>query len=304
MAMSTPTETNRFGLKRSEMGAEVRRTNVSRGIWSDGLIRKHNASPYGVQRQPHHLLDLAAPLTLVLGSIAFQGGEPTISIDDVPLFQLRNVEGEGVLVNARFFDDTGNLTIEIRDSELLVCADQWDVTIIGREVKVRRGLRDIVFEAIIHPPHGVFVQTVNLVHANKRITSDATGHVIVEANGKPTAQLLDVVCVCGGGIKITDNGLTAHGGSAFIPFPCTRFSAMARAGQLDTLFSELFGPTIHVLSRDGHWGIQNPKSTDLLLDFETHSAALEAAVALRDRIPHARIIEHDPNGAIRFLFKN
>ena len=216
---------------------------VTRGLWSDARIRKHNARPARERERPHHLLDLTSPIQLVLGSMWLHGAGPLISFDDEEVLGVEFVEGEGALLNARFFDSEGRLAVEIRRNELLLSADSWDAKVVGRQISVGRGARYPVFEATIHPPHGLYVRRLHMNYRGMTLDSDEHGRFVTCRDGAPSFRLRGDYAVLAGHIKVPG---TLTGGAALIPYPGERFARLASKGSFGQLERELVAPMIHV----------------------------------------------------------
>src|ERR1700753_2012952 len=125
---------------------------VTRGLWSDNFVRMSDASPYCVRASAHHVLDVAAPLRIVAGTVLFLGTGPLVQIDDQPALEIAVEDGRATL-SARFLDERGLVLIEIVKNEILVRNEQWDATFIGRTLSIRRGPGDVAFECVVHPPN-------------------------------------------------------------------------------------------------------------------------------------------------------
>lgn len=221
--------------------------NVTRGLWSESFVRQRNLVPWGSFKHPHHLLDLSPPLWFILGSVIFVGkGGSILTIDGEEVFGVEPIEGEGVAVNARFFDNLNNVILEIGRNELLLCGEQWDATVIGRNIKIHRTPMEIAFEAILHPPNGIYVRKIDLLYKNKRFCTDDNGQINISIDGRPNIDIRDTCIITAGCLHIEEKGCVINGGSALIPYPGARLARFANSGDINQLEQELFAPIIYV----------------------------------------------------------
>lgn len=209
---------------------------VSRGQWSDAFVRKYNSRPAGAQRAPHSLLDLEPPLTFIAGSIVLTGTGPLILVDGETLLEFSALNGEGMAMSANFLDDQGQTAVRIERNELILCTIHWDVTFVGRHLCVRSEKGRIVFEAIFHPPHGVFLKKLDMAYRGMRFFTDQRGNINIFNQGKIAIRLTEYVFFSQGNISLECKGINFQGPTKLIPFPGDRLAKMAkkRTVQRDT----------------------------------------------------------------------
>jgi hypothetical protein len=221
---------------------------VTRRLWSDDKVRAANTNPKAKQSSARELLDLSAPVYLVLGTMIFVGTGPLICLGDDCLLEL-TFTPQGTSLNARFFDEQNRPTVVIADNELQFCADAWDVEAIGPTFVVRRGPNNIVFKAQIHPPHGVYVRSFNVDGHGWRIATDSKGRIkVAHESGSGLHFDADTASIHGGALRLQGNGtLELSGGFGGIPYPAARFRKWTAEGDIERLLWELrFQPAIHV----------------------------------------------------------
>lgn len=220
---------------------------VTRGIWSGNLVRRQNRSPNGATHRPHALLDFKRPVKIILGSTIFDDVHgPALKFGDEVILALYSDEQEGVLLDARFFDEAGRPTIEVRRNELLLRADHWDATVIGRRIRVIGESRRTVLDATLHPPHALVVRELNVSIRGNVVRTDDSGRVFVTTKGGATIDLEDYCAVTGGCMEVSDESVRLTDGAALIPYPGRRLRGLMRRGEIDRFFAELAEPVAHV----------------------------------------------------------
>ncbi len=221
---------------------------ATRGLLSPESVRRHNSGPFALRQAPHHLLDLSPPIRLILGSIIIDNPSgPFIVIDNEELFSLTLNNAE-ILLSARFFDDSGKMVVDVRDSELRFRADSWDATVVGSQVKVWSSKGEVAFEATLHPPRTIYVRRINVSLNNKWICSDESGNVRIgwDAGNRVDLQR-DHCMVADGPIVLNESEKQIRGGVMMTPYPGDRLLSLGKAGKIDQLSRELTQPAIHVV---------------------------------------------------------
>lgn len=221
---------------------------VTRRVWSDEKVKAANANPKAKQSGAHELLDLTAPVTLVLGTMIFVGIGALITIGDDCLLELR-FTADGPSLNARFFDDENRPTVTVVDNELQFCADAWDIEAIGPTLVVRRGLNDIAFKALLHPPHGVYVRALNVNMGGWRIATDSKGRIqVAHESGSGLNFRADAASIHDGLLRLgVDGKFEQLGGFGSVPYLASRFRQWAIEGNIKRLLWELrYQPVAHV----------------------------------------------------------
>ena len=251
-------------------------------------------------------MDLRNPSRIVAGGAVFGTGPPIV-VDGAPLFEV--VLSDGVAcINAKFSDEAGRTVVEIRENELLVQHGSWDATFIGTQFVVRCAPGKIAFECIMHPPHGLYLRSIDFARPPYRVLSDETGFNLFNQNGKITDLKAGYVWALGGSVEMAADRFQVLGGLGLVPYPVERFVRLARAGQIEQLVAEVMAPLVHVapaLEGAGYRVEINMPNGDRLVP-STGATEAEALAIAQDvaRALSGRTIFHAVDGSFRCLFQN
>jgi hypothetical protein len=211
---------------------------VTRGTWSKDRVRQYNDNVTTKKRTPRFPLDLHGPIQIVIGTTLFRGGGPLIVVDDRPVIAIREVDGLPFL-DAEFRDDSGDVVLRIDSNESRLKAKAWDATFEGRKIRIRSGPGDIVFEAVLHPPNGLHVREIDIAANGNRYRSSPR-EMNVFRDGHPSFRSKEgLALVTSGAILFEGPKLIIGPDIAFVPFPSSRFTRLARRGEFTTLLAEL-----------------------------------------------------------------
>lgn len=275
---------------------------VTRGLWSSELVVQCDRNPYCASRDPSRFLNLQAPLDLLVGSILLSGTGDLLTIDGETLLRFDAVDGEGMALSATILGDDGTPVVRIDRNELVVCAPAWDVATVGRKTSIRRGPRDVVLEFVVHPPHGLHLNRLDLAYRGVGLVSDGKGRTELTIAGRPAPAILgipkDYVIHVGGSIETVGESLQITGGFAAVPFPPSRLAQLAREGAFRQLARELRETTLHVVRHQDVWCVQIERGTWKLGVFEEARAW---AVGMSALVPGLRTIVHHIDGSLEFV---
>jgi hypothetical protein len=154
--------------------------------------------------------------------------------------------------------------LRIADNELLMVTRPWDATIKGRTIRIRKGPGAVAFEAVLHPPHGIAIRSIDMLHRGKRLRLDSFGLSVV-IDGRPSISLPNYALVLDGALIIGEAGSRLEGPSALVPYPSARFLRLANGGRIEQLARELLAPTIYVTTYRSE---RHPPPEDALLPME------------------------------------
>lgn len=89
-----------------------------------------------------------------------------IMIDEMPLIALTIINGR-LNLYLKLFDEENNVAVEIVNNEVVTRLDFWDITFIGKTLKVNRKNRDIFIEIDFNVPYSVHIKKGYLMYNNK-----------------------------------------------------------------------------------------------------------------------------------------
>ncbi|MDQ1709869.1 MAG: hypothetical protein QOG49_1254 [Frankiaceae bacterium] len=129
----------------------------TRGLLSADAIAAANADPCNVRegRSAGLLLHYASgmPMVLLGGNYITSptGSFRAVVVDDIPIVAFR-IEDERILLDMTLFDEMNFPCLVIRDNELALAADLYDVELVGQVLTVRTDTRRILIEMRFSPP--------------------------------------------------------------------------------------------------------------------------------------------------------
>lgn len=129
------------------------------GLISKADLEEANRSPYNIVKDmdPFPFRVQSASLVLQLGGISFfydQGaaaaGTVVLSIKSERIIWLNFQEGN-LLLNLSLYDQKGKQIVSIRDNELVYSTDPWDITLVGKTVRIQVQARDTLLSLTFDP---------------------------------------------------------------------------------------------------------------------------------------------------------
>lgn len=103
-------------------------------------------------------------LEVVFAGVRMVDCNRLIEVNSVPILAVIPPEMamQPYRLSGLFADETGDITLEIRDNIWSVDADNWDVECVGPRIFIRRGARDISLILRSEPPHRLVVEQLNM----------------------------------------------------------------------------------------------------------------------------------------------
>lgn len=101
-------------------------------------------------------------------------GSPLVPlvIDDEPIV-LFLVEDEHLLRSFSYYDESNQLMLRIRNNELVYRTDIWDIELIGKNLKLRKGMRHIILDLSLDPPNSVAINRALINRNGIRVIIDS-----------------------------------------------------------------------------------------------------------------------------------
>lgn len=122
-------------------------------------------SPYGLQFEGHSAFCLVGTCMFMgasnpIGDTVFR----PIAIDGIDPICLRIRPDGALFVSATIFDENNSEILIIRENELVLQADQWDVEFKGPRLILRQGRGRVFFDIEFRPPNELWIRRARLLY--------------------------------------------------------------------------------------------------------------------------------------------
>jgi len=154
---------------------------VTRGLLSKETIKKAMQSPKccetGYSRE---ILDISTEYPKILygknGMYATNCSIP-IQINNTPLIKIEKPDsfGEPYKLSCLFYDSSNRKSLEIIDNEFYIFNSNWDVTVEGKSIVIREGLRKIHLKLTFSSPEIVYIEKLNMNYFGHFFEVDDSG---------------------------------------------------------------------------------------------------------------------------------
>lgn len=145
-------------------------------------------------------------MEVAIGGASFIECQNAIEINGFPILSVQppTEEGQPFLVSGMFADKMGDITMRIKDNELSVGADNWDVEWQGPRVTIRSGPGDVSLVMRTEPQHRLVVERINMSFEGASIRGDESIlQVSADGRGWNTFQAMSARS-CRTGISLTN----------------------------------------------------------------------------------------------------
>lgn len=133
-------------------------SQVTRGIISKKIVKQYNEKPFNKTQDFTKKLDLFLAnddISFIISTVAFRKDD----FVDGSEFVVLEISGRKViyfekengmlLFNCIFFKRNGSPIFIVHKNELVFSTNNWDVTIIGKKLIIREGIRKVILEIIL-----------------------------------------------------------------------------------------------------------------------------------------------------------
>lgn len=129
------------------------------GLISKEDLKKANENPFNLRQEMPPFAFRAQPSSLVLktggvsffyGSNATENGMVVLSIQSERIIWL-NFQDGNLLLNLSLYDRKGKQIARIRDNELVYSTDPWDITFVGKTVRIQAQSKDTLLSLTVDP---------------------------------------------------------------------------------------------------------------------------------------------------------
>ncbi|MCC3745306.1 hypothetical protein LLQ46_00390 [Rouxiella badensis] len=84
-----------------------------------------------------------------------------VVLDGEPIIRITNENGN-ILIFFKFMSPEGKTLLHIENNEVIFSTENWDVEIIGKRLKIRKGLRKIILDITFSPPNKIDINHANI----------------------------------------------------------------------------------------------------------------------------------------------
>ncbi len=138
----------------------------NRGVLSVETVREANKHPKCLSDGfASETFDFGTKsMTVIVASHEFIDCCTLIAINDFPVLSIRPPEniGEPYRLSGRFADETGEITLAIKDNVWAAGADNWDVECVGPRIIIKNGPRRVALKIKSEPPHRIIIEQLNM----------------------------------------------------------------------------------------------------------------------------------------------
>lgn len=186
---------------------------VTSGRLTKDQVIQQNKNPLALSRGfVNDYLELSPrQIHVAMGRIFFYKSQVPLIVDEKPLLSIVPPNGEQpMMLNAFFYNSEGQLSMEIKQNELVGYTSNWDIEQEGTRTIIRRKKSHIVLQLNIIPPDVLEIEKIDMLYGSAEIKSDTEkGFIYMKAkNGAlidlPQGQILT------SGITITETGITMN----------------------------------------------------------------------------------------------
>lgn len=210
--------------------------NVTRGLWSNVVVAGKDKAPFNKAGAPHFHLECRDPFATCFGSFLFAGSGPRITIEGTEILRVDLDKEEGLLLSLQLYDSEGHLTAAISRNHLQVLDPQWDLRMVGNVLQVRRAPGNLALELAFHPPNGLGVRSLRMVHKGWTIDTSASGFITITTPQGQTGGVYNGFWICeqlaldGGTQRAMNNKIIAGG-------PIDHLNSLAKAGRFQDIIA-------------------------------------------------------------------
>lgn len=154
-------------------------------------------------------LDFQSKIHIILGRIFFHEPSSIIRVGEIDLLSLTtDLESKRMLLNAKFYDSSGNLILEIIENEVFAYSHSWDIQQVGSRTIIRKKMGSIALQFNLITPDIIEIERIHMVYGPAEISANAdTGAIFIKSSSGvvmdlPNAQIITQ------GLSINRNNFT------------------------------------------------------------------------------------------------
>lgn len=204
---------------------------VTRGILSKETIKQKSNNPkcleQGFSFGPFDL-GIIEP-EIIFGTLITKGVKTLIRVLGDNILSVKPPEQEGLpfLINAKLADKEGNVVLEIVDNEWITTTRNWDVEVVGTNITIRKGHKDIVLSLRSEPPRKLVIERLQMSHKGVNITANENKNIeVTTRNGQHLEATATKINNSQVGIDITNTGISVGVGGGSVSIDSLSFGSM------------------------------------------------------------------------------
>lgn len=112
-------------------------------------------------------------------------GSPLVplAIDEEPIIFFL-VEDEHLLLSFSYYDESNQLALKIKNNELVYRTDVWDIELVSKNLKLRKGKRNIILDLTLAPPKSITINRARICRNGVDVIIDSEFIQVPNINSK------------------------------------------------------------------------------------------------------------------------
>jgi hypothetical protein len=158
---------------------------ISKGFGSKNKVREASNNPRCLikghtAQEMTMMMDNDYPV-IVVGTTRWEKTTLIFEVLGEPLLEIEPPEKHNTpyLISGVFYDSEGNELFRIIKNEWIGLTSNWDITIIGTELTIRRKLRDIALQLKYTAPSDITITKIDMYYKGARIFGDKNGIKVI-----------------------------------------------------------------------------------------------------------------------------
>lgn len=142
---------------------------VTKGLITKEEIKKAHENPQSKQQgfvNDFEFTILKRPLTVQIGNIIFNNPSLLLKVDEKELIGIKEDLNHNLLLNANFYDEHGNVILEIIENEWITNIDNWDIDVKGKEIIIKNDFFKTILHVTVSPPHQILFNYIRMFLPN------------------------------------------------------------------------------------------------------------------------------------------
>lgn len=158
-----------------------------RKTFSVETVRRANDDPFCIRRGfSNEMFDIGPePVEVIFAGSRFYNVQHVVVIKGTPILSIQPPleKGEPYLVSGFFSDSSGITTLEIRNNQICLSAENWDVECIGPRIIIKKDKKNIALVLRAEPPSRIVIERLSMAFEGVFLEGDSEG-LKVSTDGK------------------------------------------------------------------------------------------------------------------------
>jgi SEC-C motif len=185
---------------------------VTRGLLSKETVKKHDHSPQtkkaGFSFGPFDIGDNHPEV--VAGAFRAKMTSRIIVVSGEPILAVEPPEEVGgpFRLSALLCDSAGTEILRIVSNEWQASTNNWDIEVIGQQIKIRSAHRNVTLSLRTLPPHTIIIEKLDMYYQGTHIVCDGENYFkVITPSGRTFHASATEVTECECGISVSPSGL-------------------------------------------------------------------------------------------------